>query len=221
MASSSGRLNALQIRVLDALASVDPRFVLSGGGALAGVHLGHRTTRDLDLFWRNREELGALPQMAERQLAGQGLSVKRLQTAPAFVQLQVSDGNSVVVVDLISEPTGAIEEPEPHMVGSEEILVDSPRAILAEKLCALLERSEVRDLVDVEALLQRGESLDLAIADAPRRDSGFSPLTLAWVLRDLKIRDLAAAAGVDDETAARLDAFRKSLIDRLIEPTNG
>src|SRR5687767_11009767 len=96
VASSGGRLDALQIRVLDALADVDPRFVLSGGGALAGVYLGHRTTRDLDLFWRNREELGTLPNLAEQRLAQDGLSVTRLQTAPAFVQLQVSDGDSVV-----------------------------------------------------------------------------------------------------------------------------
>jgi hypothetical protein len=90
---------------------------------------------------------------------------------------------------------------------------------LLKKLCALLERSEMRDLVDIEALLQRGESLDRAIADAPRRDSGFSPLTLALVLRDLNIRDLAAAAAIDRDTAARLDAFRRSLIERLIEPS--
>jgi hypothetical protein len=188
--------------------------------SLASISVGHRTTRDLDLFWRNRDELGTLPHTAEQRLAQEGLSVTRLQTAPAFVQLQVSDGNSVIVVDLISEPTSGIEEAERHMIGREEILVDSPRAILAEKLCALLERSEVRDLVDVEALLQRGESLEVAIADAPRRDSGFSPLTLAWVLRDFNVRELAAVAGMDGKVADRLDEFRKSLIDQLIEPTN-
>jgi hypothetical protein len=79
VASSSGRLNPLQIRVLDALAEVEPRFVLSGGGALAGVHLGHRTTRDLDLFWRNASELGSLPELTQRELTSRGLSVKRLQ----------------------------------------------------------------------------------------------------------------------------------------------
>jgi hypothetical protein len=33
----------------------DPRrrWTLSGGGALAGVHTQHRTTRDLDLFYRD------------------------------------------------------------------------------------------------------------------------------------------------------------------------
>lgn len=207
------------MRVLDALAGVEPRFVLTGGGALAGVHLGHRRTRDLDLFWRNREQLGTLPHLVEERLTSRGFLVDVLQRAPAFVQLRVTDGDATVIVDLVAEPTDSIEAAERHMIGTEEILVDSPRAILAEKLCALLERAEPRDLIDVEALLDRGESLAVAIVDAPRRDSGFSPLTLAWVLRDLNVRDLATSTGLDQDTASRIDAFRNSLIEQLIEPT--
>jgi len=131
--------------------------------------------------------------------------------------MRVSDRDLSVVVDLISEPMDAVDAAGTHPVGQSEILVDSPRSILAEKLCALLERSELRDLIDVDALVKSGESLDLAIADAPRRDSGFSPLTLAWVLRGFDAFGLAKAAGVSND-AARLDAFRKELIDHLIEP---
>jgi Nucleotidyl transferase AbiEii toxin, Type IV TA system len=217
--SSNGRLDELQVRVLDALAGVEPPFVLTGGGALAGIHLGHRTTRDLDLFWCNRDGLGTLPRIAEQRLTSLGLSVRTLQTAPSFSQLQVTDGTSTVIVDLVAEPTDAIDQVERHVVGSEEILVDSKRAILAEKLCALLERAEVRDLLDVQALLERGESLEVAMADAPRRDNGFSPLTLAWVLRDLNVTELAASAGLGNEVGGQLDDFRKSLIERLIRPT--
>jgi hypothetical protein len=50
------------------------------------------------------------------------------------------------------------------------------------------------------------------------RDAIAAPLTLAWVLRDLNISDLATAAGIDDATAARLDGFRTWLIGRLIDP---
>jgi Nucleotidyl transferase AbiEii toxin, Type IV TA system len=206
------------LRILEALAGVEPRFVLSGGAALAGVHLGHRTTRDLDLFWRLRENLGDLPRVVEQRLLRNGLSVATLQTTPSFVRLRITDQNVAVVVDLISEPMDAVDTAETHSIGRSEILVDSARSILAEKLCALLERSELRDLIDVDALIRSGESLELAIADAPRRDSGFSPLTLAWVLRDLDVHGLAKAAGVDETEATPLDAFRKTLIDRLINP---
>jgi len=214
--ASGGRLNALQKRVLETLSTLEPRFVLSGGGALAGVHLAHRTTRDLDLFWREREQLGDLPDRVERSLAAAGFDVTAVQRAPSFAQLRVADGEEVVVVDLIAEPAGSIEAPEKHSIGAAEILVDSSAAILAEKLCALLERAEIRDLIDIEALLQRGERLDLAIANAPRRDSAFSSLTLAWVLRDLNVKGLAMAAGVVEDDAKRLDEFRATLMEALI-----
>jgi len=200
------------------LGGIEPPFVLSGGAALAGFHLGHRTTRDLDLFWRNRADLGDLPHVVQQRLTGAGLSVTTLQTTPAFVRLRVVDGSAVVVVDLIAEASNGIVAAEQHTVGRVPILVDSPRAILAEKLCALLERSELRDLIDVDALIRSGESLDVALADAPRRDGGFSPLALAWVLRDFNVKELALAAGIDGPTASGLDAFRQSLVERLIEP---
>lgn len=214
---SRGRLDELQTRVLGALADVEPPFVLSGGAALAGIHLGHRTTRDLDLFWRNRARLEELPQVVAQQLEEGGLAVATIRSAPAFVRLRVTDEHSAVVVDLIAETTDSIEPPTLHSVGTAEILVDSPRAILAEKLCALLERSEIRDLVDVDALLKSGESLEVAVVDAPRRDSGFSPLTLAWVLRDFEVRVLAPSAGLDDAAVAALDTFRVALIDHLVD----
>ena len=209
-------MSRIQRRVLEVLGSVEPPFVLSGGAALAGVHLGHRTTRDLDLFWRNRAQLEGLPQIVEQSIVTAGLAVETLQTSPAFVQLRVSDETAAVVVDLIAEAADSIEPPTRHRFGDAEILVDSARAILAEKLCALLERSEPRDLVDIEALLRAGEKLDVALADAPRRDRGFSPLTLAWVLRDLDVHAVASSAGLDEAAAARLDAFRRWLIGELV-----
>lgn len=216
--TSGGNLDELQLRVLAALGGMEPPFVLSGGGALAGFHLGHRLTRDLDLFWRNQTELGQVPRIVEQRLVADGLSTSILRSSPAFVQLRVTDRESVVIVDLIAEAGETLDPATTHRVGSANILVDSPRAILAEKLCALLERSEIRDLVDVQALVRSGVDLGTAIADAPRRDRGFSPLTLAWVLRDFDLKAMASAAGLDESSVRDLEAFKESLIERLVTP---
>jgi hypothetical protein len=202
---------------LESLAGIEPRFVLSGGAALAGVHLGHRTTRDLDLFWRLRAELGELPRTVEQRLTRNGVSVETVQTAPSFTRFRISDGSSVVLLDLISEPMDAVDAAESHHLAGKEILVDSRRSILAEKLCALLERSELRDLVDVEALVRSGQSLEMAIADAPKRDSGFSALTLAWVLRDFDVAGMAKTSELTAD-APRLEVFREELIETLVSP---
>lgn len=218
MDTSGGKLDELQKRVLQSLTVVRPRFILGGGGALAGVHLGHRKTRDLDLFWRDQPELGDIPERIEARLREDGLTISPLQRSPLFVQLRVADESSVVVVDLIAEPASSVEPPWLCRIGRSELLVDTPHAILTEKLCALLERSELRDLVDIEALVRNGHDLNSAVADAPRRDSGFSPLTLAWVLRDWDIKKIASAAGLSGAEVERLEGFRQSLLDRLIAP---
>jgi hypothetical protein len=48
---SNSRLTPLQQKILVCPAQMDPPWTLVGGAALAGFHLHHRTTRDLDLFW--------------------------------------------------------------------------------------------------------------------------------------------------------------------------
>jgi hypothetical protein len=44
---SGDKLTSLQWRVLEILAGLEPSWTLTDGGALVGVHFGHRVTRDL------------------------------------------------------------------------------------------------------------------------------------------------------------------------------
>jgi hypothetical protein len=212
---SGGRLTALQRRILGVLAGITPRWTLTGGGALAGVHLGHRETRDLDLFWRNRTELGTLVADATSILRAAGLDIHVLRTAPAFSELRVSDGRDTCIVDLVAEPFAAIESPEQAVVEGAAISVDSKREILASKLATLLERSEARDLVDLKALLDAGGDLHAGLRDAPKKDAGFSPLTLAWVLKDFDPRPALKALGWGARETEELVSFRQWLISRL------
>jgi hypothetical protein len=212
---SGGRLTALQRRILGVLAGITPRWTLTGGGALAGVHLGNRETRDLDLFWRNRTELGTLVADATSILRAAGLDIHVLRTAPAFSELRVSDGRDTCIVDLVAEPFAAIESPEQAVVEGAAISVDSKHEILASKLATLLERSEARDLVDLKALLDAGGDLHAGLRDAPKKDAGFSPLTLAWVLKDFDPRPALKALGWGARETEELVSFRQWLISRL------
>ena len=83
------------------------------------------------------------------------------------------------------------------------------------KLCALLGRSEVRDLVDVRALLAKGGDLVRALTDAREKDSGFSPLTLVWLLRSLAVETLAPLEGHSKAETGELVAFRDDLVSGL------
>ena len=63
-----GRLTQFQVRVLELLAGLKPTWTLTGGGALVGVYLGHRTTRDLDLFVHGARTLSDFPVKVKERL---------------------------------------------------------------------------------------------------------------------------------------------------------
>lgn len=212
---AADRLTPLQRRILRVLAVLDPPWTLTGGGALAGVHLGHRGTRDLDLFWRELNGLGRRPEEARTLLGADGLDVNVLRTSPAFAELRVTDGNEVTIIDLVAEPTPAIDAPQRVEVEGASISVDSMHEILVSKLTTLLGRTELRDLIDVRALLEAGGDLHAALRDAPSKDGGFSPLTLAWVLESFDPRPLGLSLGVAEEEVSDLQAFKRELVERL------
>jgi hypothetical protein len=214
---SLGRLTALQEKLLVTLAGIDPPWTLSGGGALAGFHTAHRETRDLDLFWQHRRDLGNSVDAVLNALARAGLESKVLQTGEAFSQLSVRDGQETVIVDLVADPVPLAETPKPVTVAATTFLVDTPHQILVNKLCAMLGRSEPRDLEDIKALLERGGDLPRALQDCPQQDGGFSPLTLAWAVRSLPLEQLTSALGWPSARTDALARFRGELVDSILQ----
>ena len=212
---SFGRLNAQQARVLLVLAGLRPRWTLTGGGALVGIYTKHRETRDLDLFWHTAKELGGLPREVAGLLAADGFAVESVQSAPAFHRYRVMKGDESVLLDLVADPVPALEAPREFVIDGVAILVDTEREILVNKLCTLLERSELRDLQDVRILLEAGGDLERSLAQAPEKDAGFSPLTLAWVLRELAISSLGRGSGWPAEEVSSLERFRDELVQKI------
>ncbi len=204
------RLSPIQRRVIDVLAGFEPRWTLTGGGALAGFHLGHRDTRDLDLFFHGRRSLDHVPTAAEGTLRAAGLEVRVDRSYPGFARFIVSDETGSTKLDLVAEAVPSLIPPREHAPG---VLVDEPQEILANKLGALLGRSEIRDLLDVKALVEAGHDLDRAITDAAAKDGGMSPPTLAWLLEQMPIERMARGHRLDP---APLIAFRDQLVKKLL-----
>ena len=211
----SDKLNTLQWRILRVLSSLEPVWTLSGGGALVGFYLKHRETKDLDLFWHGKSELGDLPRRARDLLRADGLEVSDLQTAVSFHQYRVSLGVESCIVDLVADPSEVVESPRVFDIGV-PIQVDSPHEILVNKLCALLSRAELRDLIDLRALLLQSGDLERALRDAPLKDGGFSPLTLAWVLKETSPAPAARALGWTESQIRDLTDFHSELVEKLV-----
>ena len=180
--------------MLEAFFRREQRFFLSGGAALVGFHLGHRDTDDLDLFVTEdvlEEGLAALG-AAVREL---GAISEEILTTPDFRRRLLRRGGESVIVDLVRERVDPAEE------------------IMANKLCTLLARAEVRDLVDLRALEGAGLALQDALNAGTRKDGGLTPAQLAWVLSQIRIGDDARLPG--GVAVPELREYLRDLIERL------
>ncbi|CAN5148705.1 hypothetical protein BH11MYX1_BH11MYX1_36690 [soil metagenome] len=210
MTSFVSTLTAFQRAVLDAFFERERGFVLTGGAALAGFHLGHRHTDDLDLFTRDDQafERGRFVLADIATAFGTKLEIR--QDAPGFKRLVLGDHDNVLVIDLVKDPAKASSPP----VEFDRIVVDSTAEIMANKLTAIVGRAEERDLIDVLFLERAGISVESALSAALAKDGGCTPATLAWLLSELSISDAAVLpAGVPP---AELRSYVKQLIDRLL-----
>jgi len=205
----ASRLTPLQRDLLEAFFQRESRFFLTGGAALAGYHLGHRETADLDLI--TTSDLLTSGQAAlQGAVAVLGASIERLHTAPDFHRQLVRRGRDAVVVDLVHDR--APQGPQPKMSFG-AIRVDPPDEILANKLCTLLSRAEIRDLVDVLALEKAGYRAEDALRLAMQKDGGLTPAQLAWVLSQITLGEDARIPG--GLAVEELRTFVADLIARL------
>ena len=206
----TSRLDRLQRDLLDAFFRRETRFFLTGGAALAGFHLGHRTTQDLDLFATEAvlDEGAAALAAAAREL---GAEIEGLRTAPDFRRSLVRRGSESVVVDLVHE---RVPQVRPVKLNVGAVRIDPLEEIFANKLCALLSRAEIRDLVDLRALEQAGCRLDEGLSAGAQKDGGLTPSQLAWVLSQVVVPTSEDLPGQVD--AAELAAYLDDLVKRLV-----
>lgn len=206
--SDRGLLTTLQADVLARFFARAEGFVLTGGAALAGFHLRHRETGDLDLFCADEGALGAGRAVLADVAHDLGATLETRQAAPGFRREVLSTSGDAVVVDLVRDDsaTGAT-------IVHGNIRVHTPAEIVVNKLCAVVGRAEERDLVDLLCLERAGWPVEHGLAAAQRRDGGATPATLAWLLSELRVEDgVMLPAGIDADT---LRAWLADVVRRL------
>jgi hypothetical protein len=171
--------------------------------------LVYRETHDLDLFTLMdvmKEGSSAVAEAAREM----GARLESIQTSPDFRRYMLTLESEAIVIDLIRERVAQIVENKPR-IGL--VSIDPPEEILANKLCALLGRAEIRDLVDVRALEALGYPVESALAAAALKDGGLTPGQLSWVLSQINLGDdLVPPGGISIE---ELRNYLNGLIGRL------
>lgn len=203
------QLTNLQRDLLRAFFERRVDFFLTGGAALAGYYLGHRTTNDLDLFTATASLDDGFDTLRSASDA-LGATIEAVRTSPDFRRFVVTRANEAAVVDLVRDRVPQVYTRKRNEAG---VFLDPPEEILANKLCALLSRCETRDLVDVLALERAGYRIEDAIGPASSKDGGLTPAQLAWVLSQIEVGDDAQPPG--GVSASELRDYLKQLVSRL------
>lgn len=154
-------LYPLQDAVLAVKAAVETGFYLTGGTALGRVYLHHRYSEDLDLFVNDDERFPVWTDRlveAWRREPRWRVDIQRRDVR--FVRVLLAQGDVLLKIELVNDVRGRVGVPVRHAGFG---LVDTPENILANKVTAVLDREEPKDLADIWGLCGHG---GLALEDA-------------------------------------------------------
>jgi hypothetical protein len=182
---------------------------LGGGAALAGAHLGHRLSGDIDLFCHQAEDVRFLVRELPAIASECSAQIDLVRDAATFVRGHARWASLELEIDLVHEPAADIETPAPI----EQVVVESLVDLRAAKLTCILSRSEPRDLVDLLFLDRAGYAPELDLPLALRKDAGIDPGVLAWLLGQFPTRPLPRM--IEPLTEAELVRFRDDLRERM------
>jgi hypothetical protein len=171
------RLYPLQDAVLAALAATDTGFYLSGGTAASRGYLHHRFSEDLDLFVNDDPAFGLWAARFIDRIAGSGRQTRVLLREPRFVRFEVAAQDTTLKIEMVNDVPAHIGSITLHpRLGR----LDSAENILANKLTALADRDEPKDLADVWGFCCRlGLPLAAALENASSKAAGLFPPVLA------------------------------------------
>ncbi len=175
------RLYPLQDRALALIHQLGTGLYLSGGTAASRGYLNHRFSDDIDLFadddknfvlWAERVvHVISSAKMGELIV---GLREER------FFRLTLTHEDIVLKIEMINDVPSRVGTIQDHPVLGR---LDSAENILANKITALLDRQEPKDLADIWGFCRlKGLSLVDAISGAQGKAAGVFPADLARLL---------------------------------------
>jgi len=173
-----GKLYPLQDQVLAAFSTTETEFYLTGGTAASRAYLRHRFSDDLDLFVNDDDRFALWTDRLVAVVADRpGWSVSVSLRDPRFVRFLVAAPEVDLKVELVNDVRSRVGQVSVHPVLGR---LDTAENIFANKLTALADREEPKDLADVWGFCTRmGLSLATALEGAHGKAAGLFPVDLA------------------------------------------
>lgn len=179
-------LYPFQDRVIKIINQADTGFYLTGGTAASRGYLEHRFSDDLDYFVNDDNRFGL---WVERliQVLNKDWKCDVLMKEERFARLNLVQNDVSLKIEMINDVPARVGETQSHPILGR---LDSAENILANKVTALLDREEPKDLADIWGFCcQKNLSLQAAITDAQSKAAGVFPADLGRVLCSVQKAD--------------------------------
>ncbi len=208
-------LYPLQNKVLRVLNGIETGFYLSGGTAASRGYLNHRFSDDLDFFVDDDERFGLWAARIIQELVRQSQwRSDVLLQEERFVRLTLIEGKTLLKIELINDVPARVGQVQQHPILGR---LDSAENILANKITALVDREEPKDLADIWGFCCR-MNLPLvdAIVGAQGKAAGLFPVDLARILLSATGADWEQIRWVDAPPAEQFVADLRALGESLV-----
>jgi hypothetical protein len=208
-------LYPLQERILRAFGGTDTGFYLTGGTAASRGYLHHRFSDDLDLFVNDEPRFGLWAQRLIDALARlPDFAINVLAREDRFVRFEACEADQRLKIELVNDVPAHLGELRLDPVLGR---LDSAENILANKVTALLDREEPKDLADVWGFTCKlGLSITDAITGAQSKAAGVFPADIARVLVSASTDDWSLVRWIDAPPADRFVTDLRSLGEQLL-----
>ena len=172
------QLYPLQDRILKTIRQADTGFYLTGGTAASRGYLQHRFSDDLDFFVNDDERFGLwVARIIEAllQSGNKDWQCQVLMKETRYAHLNLVTDKLQLKIEMVNDVPARVGQ-----VRDDPILgwLDTAENILANKVTALLDRAEPKDLADIWGFCSKMDlSLLVAITNAESKAAG-TPLPI-------------------------------------------
>lgn len=200
-------LYPFQDRVIKVLNGAETDFYLTGGTASSRGYLEHRFSDDLDYFVNDDDRFRLwLERVIQALTRSKDWTCEVLMKEERFGRLNVIEGEISLKIEMVNDVPARVGKIQNHPVLGR---LDSAENILANKVTALLDREEPKDLADIWGFCCRKNlSLQDAITNAQSKAAGVFPADLARVLCSVQRADWEAVRWIN---APPVDVFLSQL----------
>ena len=182
---NSKAITALKRDFLKRFAARNHDFFLTGGSALGIFYLEHRLSYDLDFFTcEPTVEWHLLENLVRGIAADIQAECHALTASPDFHRYQIVRPPESEILDFVIERIPQLDEKKNDFDG---VRVDTIREIMVNKICALIHRCELKDVLDLYYLQRKGYSVRDYLKETKRKEAGLDPAMISFLLSRLKI----------------------------------